>query len=1074
MDVKTIFTKTAKGVTQVNQKTQSLSRDLMKVLKAIDGKSNLSALSDKADFPIPALEKALTQLQKEGFIKIFEVKQEVPLTDFGGDDDFDFTAPGKLAEKKIDFNATQGFKPSQYRTPASSDQVERAAPPPAFSKPKEDDAELQAALAAAREKAQIEARAKAERETQIRARLEVEAKAKRDAELRAMEEAKRAQVAAENARLDLEKKLAEEKKQRETLSDTRNRLTREQLEKETQLQNALGEARAKAEAEAQALATARAKAEAEAKALADQRKQADEAAKKQQAEFEAAQRELRHQLKAEIEAKVRAEMQEKLNVELEEGARAEVEAAVMEEAREEARRMLEEQLQAERSSLGKAAEEAKSHAEADAQRMLAEQEKRIRAEMEAQFAKIAEEKARVEIEARRMAEEQAEAAAKAAAELSARLKAEEEARRKSEAEMEARLKAEEESRRKSEAEMQAKMKAQEESRRQAEAEMQARIDAQEEARKVAEAEAEARKKAEAQSRARLEARAKEEAEERAKVEAEMNARIASEKEAKIQAQAKALVEAEMREKSDRENQARIVAEQQARAEAEAKALESAREREVASREAAEAAEARDRAQREADGRVAVERAAREKAEEKIRAEEEAEARQRAAQVARLKELEEQRVRDIAAGVDPDAKNRPHKFGAKKAGSPLRWVALGSIFLLIAAVAAVLLVPLTAVNARLAKGMSEWMHDDVSTDGMNIRLLPKPHVRLTQMAVGKVQDAKAGSAKLFMDMGTLFGDKFAIDTLELTEVTIGADALSRAVKWAQAEGRGKDVQIGKIELRSAKVDVKGVSIEPFDADITFDKAGKISKVNARTRDGKWTADFSPNKAGDAATATAEWLVRFSGRSINLPMGAAIPLASIGGEGVMSGDVLTFPKVDVKLLEGNATGSLKIDWKAGVAVASEFTAEKIKVDQLTEVFSRDITLSGRMDGQFALSASAPSVGELLDRPVITGNFAVHEGAVGNIDLVQAMRSPGSVGGQTKFAELTGQLRVGEGMIRYEKLRLTGGVLVATGAVGVVTSSSALSGTVGAEIRSSVAQDRANFGVSGKVSRPALKRG
>ena len=36
MDLKTIFTKTAKGVTQVNQKTQSLSRGLMKVLKVID------------------------------------------------------------------------------------------------------------------------------------------------------------------------------------------------------------------------------------------------------------------------------------------------------------------------------------------------------------------------------------------------------------------------------------------------------------------------------------------------------------------------------------------------------------------------------------------------------------------------------------------------------------------------------------------------------------------------------------------------------------------------------------------------------------------------------------------------------------------------------------------------------------------------------------------------------------------------------------------------------------------------------------------------------------------------------
>jgi len=40
--------------------------------------------------------------------------------------------------------------------------------------------------------------------------------------------------------------------------------------------------------------------------------------------------------------------------------------------------------------------------------------------------------------------------------------------------------------------------------------------------------------------------------------------------------------------------------------------------------------------------------------------------------------------------------------------------------------------------------------------------------------------------------------------------------------------------------------------------------------------------------------------------------------------------------------------------------------------------------------------------------------------------------------------------------------------------VNSSSALSGSVGAEIRSTVAQDRATFSVTGKVARPALKRG
>ena len=44
MDKATVFTKTAKGITQVNQRSASLSKDLMKVLKLIDGKSNFGQL----------------------------------------------------------------------------------------------------------------------------------------------------------------------------------------------------------------------------------------------------------------------------------------------------------------------------------------------------------------------------------------------------------------------------------------------------------------------------------------------------------------------------------------------------------------------------------------------------------------------------------------------------------------------------------------------------------------------------------------------------------------------------------------------------------------------------------------------------------------------------------------------------------------------------------------------------------------------------------------------------------------------------------------------------------------------
>src|SRR5437762_9074317 len=94
MDRATVFTKTAKGITQVNQRSASLSKDLMKVLKLIDGKSNFGQLLEKADLDKPALEKALNSLAKDGFARVFETRKE-EADPFAAEDDFDFTS-GKL------------------------------------------------------------------------------------------------------------------------------------------------------------------------------------------------------------------------------------------------------------------------------------------------------------------------------------------------------------------------------------------------------------------------------------------------------------------------------------------------------------------------------------------------------------------------------------------------------------------------------------------------------------------------------------------------------------------------------------------------------------------------------------------------------------------------------------------------------------------------------------------------------------------------------------------------------------------------------------------------------------------
>ncbi|MGZ3238958.1 MAG: hypothetical protein ACXWJK_01045, partial [Burkholderiaceae bacterium] len=73
MDNSTIFTKTAKGVNEAVGKTKSLSRDLRKVLKEIDGTASVGALQTKlGNFEEEKLFKLLEELAQGDYVREFQ------------------------------------------------------------------------------------------------------------------------------------------------------------------------------------------------------------------------------------------------------------------------------------------------------------------------------------------------------------------------------------------------------------------------------------------------------------------------------------------------------------------------------------------------------------------------------------------------------------------------------------------------------------------------------------------------------------------------------------------------------------------------------------------------------------------------------------------------------------------------------------------------------------------------------------------------------------------------------------------------------------------------------------------
>jgi hypothetical protein len=945
MDRNTVFTKTAKGITQVNQKSASLSKDLMKVLKLIDGKSNFGQLMEKADLDKASLEKALNTLTKDGFSRIFQVRKE-EADPFAVEDDFDFTAPGKMP------TSTQRVIPG-----AANDISELV------RQQDKTDADVKA-----RTQAQEAARSKAKVETENRAKLEAEARAKADAEQKAMEQAKRAKEASERARIELEAKLREEETRKRALSEQQARLTSEQKAREEEEGRKLAELRVKAEKEAKALAEARARAEAEAEALAKARIEAEAAAKKQAAVASNAEHEMKARLKEEIEERIRGEMESLLRNELEEKTRDAMRAEILAEARLAARAELEERLRDERETLAKAESEARAKADRDS---------RVRADQEAKL--------------------RAEAEARAAAETEARLKAEAEAR-------------------------------------------QLRIEAKQ---------------------------ATEAAEARAREQQEISQRLDAERRAKVEAETRARIEAEESERRQRELQVSLDEERKAKQEAEMRARIETRARETI------AEDTRAKVQAEIEGdlekRAAIEGKAQAKAymSAKAKAEQDEDERIRSEQARRAKEIAQVLRTKVEADADAPVAAPSKKRGRQRRGSLVKPLAYGAALLFIFVIGALHVVPLRPYAEKIERAMAGWLHDDVSIGSLTFRLVPTPHLKAENISVGKQLDAKAASGRIYLDISTLFGGKLTINSVELDNVVLSADAVRRIATWGQVEGKSQAAEIQSIKLRTVKLDVKP-AVEPFDAVLHFNRLGALQTARLQGGGGRWDLGFKPGEKGTD--------IDFSARNWVLPLGVAIPVSDVSLKGTLANGEILVPEFEASALEGKINGTLRVNWASGpVKLDTDLALAKVSAKDLIGAFTKDIAVTGKLDGNFNLATEGPSVATLFAAPRASGKFRLTEGSISNVDLVAVMQSDtaGQRAGVTKFAELTGEYGAAERRSNFRQVNLQGGVLRGNGTVDI-GSNSILSGRVQLEIRSQVAQDRGAFSVSGTISRPVIRRG
>jgi hypothetical protein len=933
----------------------------------------------------------------------------------GGGDELDFTqifsAPPKLE------------KPS---APASRP----AAPPSKPAAPPSDP------MAAARHEAEMRARA----EREAKAKAEAAAKATSDA---AMKERLEAEARAKAAR----------------------ELTMQAAAEGTTTAEIKARAQAEIEAKARAAAEAKERAEAEAreKALAEHRAQLEAKRKAEEAERtakERAEREAREaKERVERERHEKAEAAERARFEAAERARREAEELRLKleaerRAREEAERRAREEAERTRREAAererREAEEKKAREEAETLRKKLEEERKAREEAERKAEEERQRRERQRLEELKKLEE--DEAARKVREAEDRREAEEhqrqirlarEAEDKKRRDADARKRKEEEARRWEAEEARRKsddgyrVRAEQEDRERAEREVVEAAERAESAKKAAEAadalsnslfadldsfakrEDEERKEKEAQDK-----REREERQQRAKEEEERKAREEVERKARKEEEKRRRDEEEQRQKEEEE---RLAKELEARRQEE----EEERKKKKREEEARKAAESDIPISRADLGMGDVQEDARKLTPEARKA---------------LRDREREVERARKRGDQPSAK----AASAYRRKQPMKWgkpVTMALFVLLAVGLAVVNLMPLS--TAEYAKLASDALGQPVKIGSARFWVLAGVQMRFENVAIG--EGIKIAQVRAVPELGSVLGERKVFSRIELEKVTLTQEALGDALFGAL---HGTLLYARRVVATDIKLEGP-LALPLLNADAAMGSDGKLAEVKLSGE--RITGLITSRGDGVAFEATAA--------AFTLPFLNKFTLTEFGAKGTANRQGMAVSEFDGRVFDGLMAGNARIQWGPVWSVSGDVRGGGMTAG----VFAPSLVSDGRFEGKGRYVMAGREPERLYETARLDGSFSVARGTLASFDLSRALQTTSAqASGRTQFTDLHGQVALASGALALRDLRLTAGLLTATGTLDVEPAGN-LSGRVNAELRNL----RGTYYIGGKLSEPQLRK-
>ncbi|HZF22614.1 MAG TPA: hypothetical protein VE030_04005 [Burkholderiales bacterium] len=504
----------------------------------------------------------------------------------------------------------------------------------------------------------------------------------------------------------------------------------------------------------------------------------------------------------------------------------------------------------------------------------------------------------------------------------------------------------------------------------------------------------------------------------------------------------ARLEAERREAEDRERRGRMERERQDREERERKRNE---EKELRIKE-----------QEERKVKAGLERERQEQA--KI----ESDRRAREEELARRRKEQDERDRKRA-----EVQSLKKHKGIRTPLERFRPAIIAVVVVVALVVGGIQLIPMNTYIPSIERLASGHIGEPVTIGSVRVSVLGGFSMSLDNVKLGTTQDVKIDKVDLSLDLGSVFDEVKIIRNVTVESASVAQEVLPRLPKWMEAAVTDKNLQVKRVVFKGVKLESRTVKVPNFDAELDLSPEGAVRKAALETTDGKLSVQITPRgeELDIAVSAGKGWVP---------PIGPQIEFTDFSAKAVASGHQIRVAEFRALLYGGAANGSALINWGGPWSIEGQVNSERVALQELMSVFTRDAKSTGHLEATLRYSLAAPDLVTLFDTPRIEGTFVTRKGDLDGVDLVRALQMGGRQnvqGGATRFEEISGALTVAGGRYQYRNLKLASGLLSATAGLEVLPNKE-VHGRVFVELRSQAAQIRGNFIVDGNLKAIVLK--